>query len=178
MQNEAKPQDKTEQVAGSARDQEEKVGTVTPIRPDVEVPITQATQPAEPEKRKASRKGKTYEVNVGNIGKPGKSKGKPKRLSVKAWTMMKNTAAATDRNQRRQLERLATAMQTKVARMISDGDANTVKEAVDLITRGAPTDDWSRAYAAVMKLEPDDRLRLCRAVEADTREEEGKRAAP
>jgi hypothetical protein len=131
----------------------------------------------EPEKRKATRNGKTYEINTSNIGKKlnqkengHASKGKPKHLSTKAWTMLKNTPAAKDRNQRHQLERLTGKLQLAVARMIADGDAANVKEAVDAITNGAPVDDWGRAYTAVMKLPADDRVRLCRMILNETQE--------
>lgn len=153
-----KPMTEPKEVAG---------GTVHPLAEYREKKVSK-----EPETRKVTRNGKTYEMNTKNVGKQQKGqRGKPKHLSTKAWSMLQHTPVATDENQKRQLERLAPKMQQQVARIIQDKEAATVGEAVTMISAGAPVDDWGRAYQAIMRLPADDRMRLCRLVEKETQEE-------
>ncbi len=152
------------------------MGDVIPLHPRAPAP---AAEKPEPEKRTVTRKGKTYEMKVAPTKKTAKKTRKggspatrPKRLNLRAWAMVRSTSIGHDDNQKRQLERLSSAEQLSVARLISRGDKATVKEAIDSFRAGAPVDDWSAAYQAAMKLPPGDRLRLCRMVEQETKAEQ------
>lgn len=167
MQNTSKSERKTEM----AQPEDEKGGAeVIPIRR-----TEAAEKPEPPAKRKATRNGKTYEINTSNIGKakPAKKekKGVPKRLNLQAWAMLKHTPIAEDKNQKAQLGRLSGKEQLAVARLIHSEEHSTVTGAYQALLAGAPADDWSAAYQAVMKLNKDDRLRLCRLVMKETQEE-------
>lgn len=93
--------------------------------------------------------------------------GLPRSLSTKAWLMVRALPQAAEVKFKRELAALAPTMQMLVARRLRDGESSTVKEAVAAIAKGAPTDSWSRAYAALSALTPDDRARMCRLVLAE-----------
>ncbi len=109
-------------------------------------------------KRKAIRDGKEYEMSVPD--------GKPRRrhLSLKAKGVIKHLPIARDRRQMDELAALASPTQMLVAKRLKAGESMTVEEAMKAILSGAPVDDWSRAYAALLKLREDDRLRMFRFI--------------
>jgi ParB-like chromosome segregation protein Spo0J len=130
---------------------------------------SEPAQVSPPKKVKAKRGGKEYTIDTKNLGKRerkedfAKAKGEG-RVSLKAWDIMKSTPAAKEKSQKRALSKLTKSMQIEVAKRLRDGDSSTVADALDAITAGAPIDKWSKAYAAVMELEPGDRVRLCNQI--------------
>ncbi len=110
-------------------------------------------------KRKAIRGGKEYEISL----RQGSQK-RPPHLSLKAKSVIKHLPIVKDRKQMGALAALASPTQMLVAQRLKAGESTTVEGAMKAILSGAPVDDWSRAYAAVMKLGEDDRVRMFRWV--------------
>ncbi len=109
-------------------------------------------------KRKALRNGKEYEVSLPD-GTPRR-----KHLSLKAKAVIKHLPIVKDRKQMDALAALESPTQMLVAQRLKAGESATVEQAMKAILSGAPVDVWSRAYAAMLKLQEDDRLRMFRFI--------------
>jgi ParB-like chromosome segregation protein Spo0J len=137
-----------------------KAGVSRSLVSDVRLAMSKSKKTVE-----VSRNGKTYEMDTSGISAGIASRrSKPKHLSTKAWSIMKDSEPAKDPKTKRQLASHNRSLQVAIAKRLRDGESRTVKEAIDQIMRGAPVTLWERAYAAICELDPDDRVRLCRIV--------------
>lgn len=163
MQKHPEPQVKEEPMAEKPKSTG---ATVTPIRPEV----TAAPVLAAPTKRKATRNGKTYEVNVDNIGASPRSRPRS-RVSLKARAILDSANLKLDQKQTAKLGALSGRMQIMIAQRLKAGESVTIADAVEAITSGAPVDGWGRAWDAIKALPVEDQRRLCRTVLRDLGEQ-------